>query len=151
MKNKNSRKFVKLRQETKLLWILILAIVAVLFWIMVSILSPKKEQVISQQLRELAKPLTPTFDQEILDLIPEKRYLEDAELESFSIFVLVNDELTDVPKLVDIVNQRTIEIAEPVEIDAQLKEGSSSSQLQQLSNDELQLENFGESEDSGNQ
>lgn len=146
MKKINSRKFVKLRQETKLLWILILAIVSVFFWILISIISPKKKQIISQQLRELAKPLTPTLDQEVLSSIPEKRYLPDGELESFSIFVLVDDEQTDVPKLIDVVNQRTVEIIELNTIEDQDETNEGKSQLQQLSNDVTQSENQVEQE-----
>lgn len=138
MKKNNSKRFTKLRQETKLLWVLILALVAIFFWIVVSILSPRKEQIISPQLRELAKPLTPTLDHGVLSSIPAKRYLEDSELESFSIFVLVDDELTDIPRLVDIVNQRTIEIVESPRLENQAVMDSGLSQLQQITESEGQ-------------
>ncbi len=151
MKNKNTKKFVKLRQETKLLWILILAIASVFFWIVVSILSPKKEQIISQQLRELAKPLTPTLDQGVLSSIPAKRYLLDEELESFSIFVLVDDEQSDVPKLVDVVNQQTIEIIEPLQPEDQAEFNDSPSQLQQLSEGDVLNDDQTNEESVGNQ
>lgn len=151
MKNKNTKKFVKLRQETKLLWILILAIASVFFWIVVSILFPKKEQIISQQLRELAKPLTPTLDQGVLSSIPAKRYLLDEELESFSIFVLVDDEQSDVPKLVDVVNQQTIEIIEPLQPEDQAEFNDSPSQLQQLSEGDVLNDDQTNEESVGNQ
>ncbi len=151
MKKKNSQRFTKLRQETKLLWILILALVAIFFWIVVSILSPKKEQIISPQLRELAKPLTPTLDHGVLSSIPAKRYLEDSELESFSIFVLVDDELTDVPKLVDIVNQKTIEVIESPRLENQVVMDGGLSQLQQITENEEQDVYQGEDESVDNQ
>ncbi len=107
MRKKTSKKFVKLRQETKLLWALILALVAVLIWIAVSILSPKKEQVISPELRKLAEPLNPSLNQEILNSLSTKKHYKDAELESFSIYALIETETGGVYKLTDIVNQRS--------------------------------------------
>jgi len=114
MKSKHSKKIVRLRQETKLLWALILALVAVLFWILVSILSPKKQQVISPELRKLAEPLNPSLNQEVLNSLLARTYYEDEELETFSIFALIETEIGQSFRLTDIVNQRSA-LIEPQE------------------------------------
>ena len=83
------RDIKKLQQSKQLLAILILLFVALLFWIIVSLISSQTTEKISAELQKLAKPLTPVIDTKVLERITAKRKYSNEELSSFAIYKVV--------------------------------------------------------------
>ncbi len=85
------RDIKKLQQSKQFLAILILLFVALLFWIIVSLISSQTTEKISPELQRLAKPLTPVIDTQVFERITAKRQYSNDELSSFTIYkVLVS-------------------------------------------------------------
>ena len=85
------RDIKKLQQSKQFLAILILLFVALLFWIIVSLISSQTTEKISPELQKLAKPLTPVIDTQVFEKIAAKRQYSNEELSSFTIYkVLVS-------------------------------------------------------------
>ncbi len=85
------RDIKKLQQSKQFLAILILLFVALLFWIIISLISSQTTEKISPELQKLAKPLTPVIDTQVFEKITAKRQYSNEELSSFTIYkVLVS-------------------------------------------------------------
>ncbi len=85
-KSKISKDFQKLKTNRQFLTILVLLFVSVLFWITISLISSQSKEEVSKELTALSKPLTPTFDKEILEKIKAKHSYSKEELSSFVIY-----------------------------------------------------------------
>jgi len=85
--NSFEKQLIKLRRNKKLLWLGILFFAAVIVWIMVSLFSSQKKITISQELRELAKPLIPRLESKVFDEITIQRYFFEDELDDFPIYI----------------------------------------------------------------
>lgn len=97
-----SRELNKLRRSQQILTILVLLFVVMSFWIVVSLFSSQKSSKISPEVQKLAKPLTPTLDDTILDTITAKRAFTPEELANFEIFVTITDTATQTERVVPI-------------------------------------------------
>ncbi|KUK79486.1 MAG: hypothetical protein XD95_0355 [Microgenomates bacterium 39_7] len=122
MPSKASQQLEKLKSEKKLLISLIFALVAVFLWVTISILSIGKTQIVEPGLVELAQPLVPNLDQNVLEDIEKKRYIESDQLTTFPIYVLAevnsgNYQLIDVvnQSVQDFINEESVELETPNE------------------------------------
>lgn len=108
MSNRIVKQLERLKTERALLWSLVLVLVAVIMWLLVGILGTRKEQTISAELREMAKPLVPSLDRDVLGSLGERQYFSKEDLLDFAIFALIELEYSSDKQLMDIVNDRTI-------------------------------------------
>ncbi len=63
-------------------------------WLIVSIGSTSRQSQVEPILLEMAKPLNPTLDVELLTKIEAKRFMSETELSDFSIYVIGEDPTT---------------------------------------------------------
>lgn len=104
MPSKAAKQLEKIKSEKKLLLTLVFAMVALFLWVVVSLISTRGQQVISPELSKLAEPLVPTLDQNVLEKLENKSYIEPDQLESFPIYALVETSGGEY-QLVDVVSQ----------------------------------------------
>lgn len=108
----------RLRRQKNILWGGILFLVAILFWISVSVFTSQKKVKIDKHLADLAKPLVPRLDVEVFSMIEQKRVLNDEELSYFPIFVYLTTEfnqegvLTDITDLSSNTEEDEVEVLE---------------------------------------
>lgn len=84
--------FKSLQDNQKLLGLLLFSLITVVIWISISLITSQKKTVISEESKALAKPLNPSINVEVLDLIDQKRLYTTMELESFPIYVLFDEQ-----------------------------------------------------------
>lgn len=101
----------KIQQSKQLLTIFILLFVALLFWIIISLVTSQTTEKISPELQKLAKPLTPTVDTSILEKISGKIKYSDDELSTFTIFKILTSRDGKTEKVVPL--EVSIEDLEP--------------------------------------
>lgn len=77
----------RLRRQKNILWVGISFLVAVLIWTGLSIFTSQRKVKLDQDLTELAKPIIPRLDSEVLSVIETKRAFSDEELSYFPIYV----------------------------------------------------------------
>lgn len=82
----------KIRHQQQLLAILIFFLVAVMIWITVSLISTSHKSGITRQQQQLALPLTPRINEEILTTIESKRTYSPAQLSQFPIYRHFSDQ-----------------------------------------------------------
>ena len=85
--NNFEKQLIKLRRNKRALWVLVLFFAAVMMWIGASLFSAQKKVAISQELRDLAKPLIPRLESNVFDEIFQKRHFWEDEMLSFPIFI----------------------------------------------------------------
>lgn len=111
-KNKFSEQLANLKQKKQLMIILLFLFVVVITWTMVSLLSSQKKISISKDLRELAKPLTPTLTETTLEKLEAKRFYSEEELLEFPIFKVISSKDGKVSRLVEISSEKeTLDIS----------------------------------------
>ncbi len=114
MPSKAAKQLEKLKSEKKLLLALIFAMVAVFLWVVVSLVSTKGQQVISPELMKLAEPLVPTLDQNVLENLENRAYIQPDQMEDFPIYALVELRMGEY-QLVDVVSQSIQELTQQQE------------------------------------
>ena len=85
--NNFEKQLIKLRRNKRALWILVLFFAAVVMWIGVSLFSAQKKVAISQELRDLAKPLIPRLESKVFDELIKKRHFLEEEMAAFPIYI----------------------------------------------------------------
>lgn len=80
--------FKALYANQKLLTVLVFSLVTVLVWVGASLFRSQRKTSISPELQELAAPLNPSINAEILTEIEQKRQFSPSELADFPIYVL---------------------------------------------------------------
>lgn len=66
-------------------------LVIVVFWIGLSMFGSQTKFAVSKEMRDLAKPLTPTLKESSLAKIEQKRKLTQSDLEGFTIYKIIED------------------------------------------------------------
>lgn len=89
--NPFKQSFKQLQQQQQWLAVLIFALVAILIWVAVSLISSQKKTGISKELRDLALPLTPTINREVIGAMEAKRFIFAEELQDFPIYTIYRD------------------------------------------------------------
>jgi hypothetical protein len=100
MKNKKKLSGLKVRQQA--LYILIFSFVTVVVWIGGSLFRSQKRTGIAPALLELAKPLSPTVNEEVIGLMEESTYYSPEELLQFQIYKLIKSKDGRVQQVVPI-------------------------------------------------
>jgi len=97
--------FTGLRQQRSIVAILLFLLVAVVFWVGVSLFSSQQKFAVPKEMRDLARPLSPILDRDIFTRISQKRDFSAQELENFTIYKVVINDLAKQFRLVDITYQ----------------------------------------------
>lgn len=88
-KQQIKKDFQKLKSNRQFLTILILLFVSVFFWITISLITSQSKEEISKELTDLAKPLVPNIDKDILAKLEKKQSYSKNELASFTIYKIL--------------------------------------------------------------
>jgi hypothetical protein len=83
------KKLAGLRIKQRVLYLLIFSFVTVLVWVGGSLFSSQSKSGISAELKNLAKPLNPVINVDLIREMGQKKHFTDQELESFQIYKLL--------------------------------------------------------------
>ena len=97
--------FAQLKNQRSVLVGLLFLLVIVVFWIGIGLFSSQKKFAVPKAMRDLAKPLSPILDEETLSKIEQKRSFSPEELQEFTIYKIVVNEVSKQLRLVDIAYQ----------------------------------------------
>lgn len=97
--------FAQLKNQRSVLVGLLFLLVIVVFWIGIGLFSSQKKFAVPKAMRDLAKPLSPILDEAALREIEKKRSFSPQELEEFTIYKIVVNEVSKQLRLVDIAYQ----------------------------------------------
>ncbi len=92
--------FSRLKYKQQLLAIFSLLLVCIFFWIAASLFSSQQKSKLTPELAKMAKPFNPVLKAELLDTVMSKKMYTQEELQSFSIFVLNYDKVTQSASIV---------------------------------------------------
>jgi hypothetical protein len=106
----------QLKQRQRVLQTMVFTLVTVMIWTGFSLFSSQKKTVISQELKDLAAPLTPTINTQILDELEKKKTFSVTELRQFPIYKIIVSKETG--------NEKIVTIDTPEEIDEDKKSPS---------------------------
>jgi len=81
----------KMRHQQQVLAILVFTFVAIIFWVGVSLFTSQQKTGVSNDLLRLAKPLTPTINQEVVQRLREQGVFFDSQLQDFPIYMIMKD------------------------------------------------------------
>lgn len=93
------KQFANLRHKQQLMYILVFSLATVLVWISVSLFTSQKKTEIPPALLQLAKPLTPTINREVLGDLQTKRAYSASELQAFPIYKIITNKSGDAQKV----------------------------------------------------
>ncbi|MFH2118517.1 MAG: hypothetical protein ABII10_02175 [Candidatus Paceibacterota bacterium] len=102
----------KLQQRKDLLIIFLMFFVIAVFWIVVDVLSSQQKTGITAEQRELAKPLSPSLDSQVISELEQKITYSENELGDFPVFIISPDQPT--------TNQTTGPVTETTSQDQQI-------------------------------
>ncbi len=103
--NDIQKQLAKLRRDKRVLWLGVLFFVLVVLWILVSIFATSKTSVVSQELRDLAKPFVPRLESKIFDEILGKRAFTKEDLAAFPIYIFDKKSVDGGSVKIDIIQQ----------------------------------------------
>lgn len=83
------KKLSNLRVKQQALYIMIFSFVTVIIWITASLFRSQKKTGISPDLLELAKPLSPTINVDVINSIEDRAVYSDQELFDFQIYKII--------------------------------------------------------------
>ena len=83
------KKITNLRVKQQALYVMIFSFVTVVIWISASLFRSQRRTGISPDLLELAKPLSPTINVDVIDQIEQSESYTDQELVQFQIYKLI--------------------------------------------------------------
>lgn len=86
-----AEQFESIKNQKTLMVGLLFLLVIVVFWIGLSMFGSQTKFAVSKEMRDLAKPLTPTLKESSLTRIEQKRQLNPSELEGFTIYKIIED------------------------------------------------------------
>jgi hypothetical protein len=90
-----------LRHKQKILYFLLFSFATILVWLVVGLVTSRKKTGISSELQNLAKPLSPTLNREVLGSLEDKRSYTDNELSQFPVYqITVNKDGTQVVSII---------------------------------------------------
>lgn len=99
------KKITNLRIKQQALYVMIFSFVTIVIWISASLFRSQRRTGISPDLLELAKPLSPTINVEIIDEIEESINYSDQELVQFQIYKLIKSKDGRTQQIVPIDNE----------------------------------------------
>lgn len=91
-KNKSQSILTKLYRQQRLLQIGVFSLVTVMIWMGFGLLRSQRTTSITKELRDLALPLTPDIDTQVLQEIQQKRAYSENELSDFPIYKIIISE-----------------------------------------------------------
>ncbi len=98
-----SEQFAAFKSQKTLLVVLLFLFVIVIFWTGLSLFGSQTKFAVPTEMRDLAKPLTPSIREEVLTKIEKKRELRPEELVGFTIYKIAeNKDSSTRLRLVDI-------------------------------------------------
>ncbi len=100
-----AEQFGELRQQRSVVAILLFLLVAVVFWVGLGLFSSQQKFAVPKAMRDLARPLSPIVDEAIFDRVEQKRAFAEDELQNFTIYKVVVNDLSKQFRLVDIKYQ----------------------------------------------
>ncbi len=86
-----AEQFESIKNQKTLMVGLLFLLVIVVFWIGLSMFGSQTKFAVSKEMRDLAKPLTPTLKESSLAKIEQKRQLNPNELDGFTIYKIIED------------------------------------------------------------
>lgn len=86
-----AEQFESIKNQKTLMIGLLFLLVIVVFWIGLSMFGSQTKFAVSKEMRDLAKPLTPTLKESSLARIEQKRRLNPNELQGFTIYKIIED------------------------------------------------------------
>jgi hypothetical protein len=98
----------KIKQQQQALAILVFTLVAAMIWIGASLFTSQQKTGISKDLLKLAKPLTPSINQEVIQRLRQKEIFLDSQLQDFPIYIIKKDKNQ---------NERVVEMGTELEED----------------------------------
>ncbi|OGJ37553.1 MAG: hypothetical protein A2383_00850 [Candidatus Pacebacteria bacterium RIFOXYB1_FULL_39_46] len=119
----------KLQQRKDLLIIFLLFFVISIFWIAIDVLSSQQKTGISAEQRQLAKPLSPSLDSQVIEDLEQKIIYSESELRNFPIYVINPNQavtMTQTTESADETTSQDQQITLPMELEGalnQLEEG----------------------------
>lgn len=98
-----AEQFAAFKSQKTLLVALLFLFVIVIFWTGLSLFGSQTKFAVPKEMRDLAKPLTPTIKEEVLTRIEGKRQFTPQDLTGFTIYKIIEDkDQGNKPRLVDI-------------------------------------------------
>jgi hypothetical protein len=79
----------QLKQQQRIFQILIFSLVTIVIWVTFSLLKTQRDTSIPNELRELASPLTPTINTEVISELEQKQHYTASDLQSFPIYTIL--------------------------------------------------------------
>jgi hypothetical protein len=89
MANQFQKQLNKLRKQEYFMIALIVTFVMIIVWTFTSIFVSQQKISVSQELRDLSKPLNPNLNQEVLLSLEKKKFYSEKELSNFPIYQVV--------------------------------------------------------------
>lgn len=100
-----AEQFGELRQQRSVMAGLLFLLVAVVFWVGLGLFSSQQKFAVPKAMRDLARPLSPIVDESAFDRVEQKRAFSAGDLENFTIYKVVVNDLSKQFRLVDIKYQ----------------------------------------------
>lgn len=76
----------KIKHQQQILAMLIFALVATIIWIGAGLFTSQQKTNVGQDLLKLAKPLTPSINQEVIQRLRQKKVFLESQLQDFPIY-----------------------------------------------------------------
>jgi uncharacterized protein HemX len=77
----------KIKHQQQILAMLVFALVAAIIWIGASLFTSQQKTEISKDLQRLAKPLTPSINQDVIQRLRQKKVFLESQLHDFPIYM----------------------------------------------------------------
>lgn len=90
------KELTSLRHGQQLLVILMFSLVTIVVWVSISLITSQTKTAIPTELQNLATPLNPSINTEVLTIIEQKRAYDPAQLTQFPIYSLADEQEIDV-------------------------------------------------------
>ena len=82
----------KIKHQQQMLAMLVFALVAVIIWIGASLFVSQQKTGVDKDLLKLAKPLTPSINQEVIQRLRQKKVFLDSQMQDFPIYIIKKDQ-----------------------------------------------------------
>lgn len=81
-----------LKRQQILLYAMLIGLVTVTIWIGYGLASSQRTDQVDRELRELAEPLNPNLDENVINELESKRNLTETDLNDFAVYIYTEDE-----------------------------------------------------------
>lgn len=90
--NAIQKEFKSIRHKQQILGILVFTLVAIVMWVGISLVTSQQSTSISARQQQMALPLNPSINIDVLSSIEQQRAYDPSQLTSFPIYTLLTDE-----------------------------------------------------------